>query len=179
LGIGGYYSVIKVQSSLSLEGFETTLECVYLTSPNCKEPCTDVANKTPEQQLQSNLSNLKVLKVLNSSVLKTNDAIKQAAESGDRYQANQLSQDLDKKIEVYNKLVHTDDFKNIGLAKAIFIENVEVETFDSDVPIKIRQLTTTEQTQNSLGLLQDREKTIQQVIQKKQQELETVRLGIN
>ena len=61
----------------------------------------------------------------------------------------------------------------------VVIENVEVETFDSDVPIKIRQLTTTEQTQNSLGLLQDREKTIQQVIQKKQQELETVRLGIN
>ena len=37
MGIGGYYSVIKVQSVIDQDKFETSLECVYLSSGVCEE----------------------------------------------------------------------------------------------------------------------------------------------
>jgi hypothetical protein len=195
LGIGGYYSVIKVQSSLSLEGFETTLECVYLTSPNCKEPCVDVPNKSPEQKLQSELAKLKLIKTLNSSILRSNSELQAGLvlNNLDPTTYTKLNEDLQKKVKAYNSLLSQAAADSIPIQVPVLDP-----TTGQTTQTRVTSISTESTKQTGVGrlvkdlkgndvlllgqdliTLQGIESQIGNEIARKQQDLEKARLQIN
>lgn len=111
LGLGGYYSIIKVESTLKLEGFETTLQCVYLTSPNCIKQCKPFEEQTEQERLSQEIVQLEVLKALTNSIRITARDLEQMQNDSrlrtfDKQKLDLIS-NYKREVELYNKLAKT------------------------------------------------------------------------
>ena len=108
LGLGGYYSIIKVESTLKLEGFETTLQCVYLTSPNCIKQCKRFEEQTKQERLSQEIVQLEVLKALTNSIRISARDLEQIQNDPRLRTFDKQKLDLianyKREIELYNKL---------------------------------------------------------------------------
>ena len=71
MGIGGYYSVIKVQSVIDQDKFETSLECVYLSSGVCEEKdLCDIKDNNDKISTEAVIARLEVLNNISKEITK-------------------------------------------------------------------------------------------------------------
>lgn len=127
LGIGGYYSVTKVQSSIKVDTFETTLECVYLSAGICDQgKCKPDSELTDIERKELDIAKLEVAKALLENVALTQDSVKEAIYSRSN-SVQEKRKALSESVKIYNDYITTRSFQASDL-NGVEIATVSVET---------------------------------------------------
>ena len=153
MGIGGYYSVIKVQSVIDQDKFETSLECVYLSSGVCEEKDLCVSQTPQADESRSILLKLASLKQISNDIISTNQR-KNEFKSITEIELKQ-TKDL---IDSYNSLVNELLVENVGginyLKTDVIISKESLDNASKvDVARGYLSITATEELNNSQKLI--------------------------